>query len=32
MTNEEISKEHSEAIEWFIAKLGRQVEIITTTS
>ena len=30
MTNEEISKEHNEAVEWFIVKLGRPVEIVTS--
>jgi SH3-like domain-containing protein len=32
MTNEEISKEHSEAVEWFIAKLGKPIEIVTATN
>jgi hypothetical protein len=29
MSNEEISKEHNEAVEWFVARLGRPVEIVT---
>jgi len=29
MTNEEISKEHNEAIEWLAAKLGKPIDVVT---
>jgi hypothetical protein len=32
MTDEEISKEHSEAIEWLAAKLGKPVDVVTIVS
>ena len=28
MTNEEISKEHSEAVDWFISKFNKPIEIV----
>jgi hypothetical protein len=28
MTNEEISKEHNEAIEWLAAKLGKPIDVV----
>jgi len=28
MSNEEITKEHKDALEWFISRLGKPVEIV----
>jgi len=28
MSNEEISKEHKDALKWFISRLGKPVEIV----
>ena len=28
MTNEEISKEHKEAVDWFISKFNKPIEVI----
>jgi len=32
MTNEEISKEHSEATEWLAIKMGKPVDVVTINS
>jgi len=29
MSNEKISKEHIDAVEWFISRLGKHVEIVS---
>jgi len=29
MSNEEISKEHSDALEWFLSRFGKPVEIVS---
>jgi len=29
MTNEDIAKEHSEAIEWLAVKLGKPIDVVT---
>ena len=29
MTNEDIAKEHSEAIEWLATKLGKPIDVVT---
>jgi len=32
MSNEELAKEHNEAIEWLVAKLGKPIDVVTTTN
>ena len=32
MTNEEISKEHNEAIKWLATKLGKPIDVVTTAN
>ena len=32
MTNEEISKEHNEAVKWLVAKLGKPINVVTAAN
>lgn len=32
MTNEEVSQEHREAVEWFVSKFNKPIEVISLPS